>query len=97
MIYFKTPWRHESDNEPVLLYSELDDDRLECRKVEIYRDGRMGFADKNVEFLGAMLGIRQTPSLEEIAALKDFDPVVIGQDEFNKVWEMALNHDVFKE
>jgi hypothetical protein len=90
MIYFKTTWRHDSDNDPVLIYCELNDARWELRKVEVYRDGRMGFANEKEEYLGTMLALRQDPPIEEIAAQPDFEPSVISADEFDAVWSKAL-------
>jgi hypothetical protein len=37
--YFAARWRHDSPHDPVLLFEELNDQRLETRKVEEYADG----------------------------------------------------------
>jgi hypothetical protein len=52
MTYFKCKWNHAYRDEPVLLYSELDEERWETRKVEIFRDGKMGFASRDTELVG---------------------------------------------
>ena len=44
MEYIMVKWLHSHPDEPVLLYSELDKDRWETRKVEVFADGRIGFA-----------------------------------------------------
>ncbi len=46
MKYIKVKWLHSHPDEPVLLYSELDKDRWETRKVEVFADGRIGFAKR---------------------------------------------------
>ena len=39
MEYVLTEWDHDLDDEPYLVYSELDDGRMERRKVEFFRNG----------------------------------------------------------
>ena len=45
MRYIKVKWIHAHANEPVWLYSELDDDFWETRKVEVFPDGTKGHAN----------------------------------------------------
>jgi hypothetical protein len=92
MTYFKCKWNHTFPDEPIMLYSELDDQRWEVRKVEVFRDGRMGFADGEREFGGSGLGLVPTPPLAEIAADPEFEPVEIAQLEFESVWSEAIAH-----
>lgn len=39
MDYVLTEWNHDLDDEPCLVYSELDEGRREVRKVEFFRNG----------------------------------------------------------
>lgn len=39
MQYLLIEWDHDLDDEPYLVYSELDDGRREIRRVEFYRNG----------------------------------------------------------
>lgn len=39
MQYVLAEWEHDLDDEPYLIYSELDDSRRETRRVEFYRNG----------------------------------------------------------
>ena len=39
MRYVLAEWDHDLDDEPHLIYSELDDARRERRRVEFYRNG----------------------------------------------------------
>jgi hypothetical protein len=39
MNYIKVKWNHALPDEPVWFYSELDAERWETRKVEIFADG----------------------------------------------------------
>lgn len=86
MEYFKVLWKHNHADEPVWLYSEIDDDRWETRKVEMFRDGTKGFAAQDVVKGGTFLGLEPIPSLAEIAKDPQFVPSVICKEEFEKVW-----------
>lgn len=39
MEYILMEWDHDLDDEPYLVYSELDERRLETRRVEFFRNG----------------------------------------------------------
>ena len=86
MKYVRVGWRHQHPDEPVILYSELDDNRIEVRKVEVFRDGRCGYASAERASGGTKLGIVAVPELSEIAADPQFEPVEITRDEFEAVW-----------
>ena len=81
-------WKHGLDDEPVILYSELDDDRWERRKVEVFADGRLGFADgdEQTHATNTRLSIEPIPPLDEIAADPQFQPVTISAEEFSTIW-----------
>ena len=68
MTYIRVKWLHSNFEEPVLRYSELNDLRWETRKVEIFADGRFGFAGPNEASEDTGLGLAPVPSLHEIAA-----------------------------
>lgn len=85
-MYIKVEWIHEFSDEPIMLYSELDSDNNEIRKIEIYKDGRYGYADEVSEFGGAMLSEEPLPTIEEIASDKQFKPEVITKNEFEELW-----------
>ncbi len=86
MKYLRCRWIHSHPNEPVLLYSELDDRRMEVRTIEIWRDGRKGFASA-IEFTPETgLGLVPVPELAEIAADPEFEPSEISEAEFEEVW-----------
>ncbi|MEF2253427.1 DUF6881 domain-containing protein [Ralstonia solanacearum] len=83
-------WIHAFPLEPVCIYSEMNSDRWETRKVEIYVDRRRGFSDGTNSVGGSMLSTEPLPSLQEIATDPQFVPVEISQDEFEKIWATAL-------
>jgi hypothetical protein len=85
--YIKVDWIHTHPDEPTVLYSELDMDRWELRKVEVYVDGTMDFADAERSSGTTQLGSLPVTPLEELTS--EFDPKVIYAAEFERVWSMA--------
>jgi hypothetical protein len=86
MRYLRVQWLHSDTDEPVTLYSELDEEGWEVRKVEIFRDGRIGFASTIEESGSTILREKPFPSLEAIAAEPEFRPVLISKEDFEAVW-----------
>jgi hypothetical protein len=87
--YLKAKWKHAFNNEPVFLYSELDGERWELRKVEVFPDGRIGFAGPGVEIGGTRLSEVPLPSFEQIATDPQFEPATISRAEFDAIWAKA--------
>lgn len=89
MKYIKVRWSHASPDDPVLLYSELDTELWETRKVEIYADGSMVFVDRDEPSGDTMPGHEPPPTLNEITADPAFKLADISADEFETVWGRA--------
>ena len=89
MRYLKVDWRHDHPDEPIALYSECDDGGWEVRKVEVFRDGRFGYAGPGSDAEGSRLGTEPLPSLRDIGAAPEFLPRAITQSEFEQVWAAA--------
>ena len=89
MKYVKVRWVHGHSGQPVMLYSELDDDMWEIRKVEVYANGHADFADNEVQSGTTMLGVVPIPPLDQIAADPEFEPMAISAAEFEILWERA--------
>jgi hypothetical protein len=89
MQYIKVAWNHSHADEPIMLYSECDENGWEVRKVEIYRDGRFGYASSTGESEGTRLDIEPLPSVAEIAKQAEFEPTEITKEEFEKAWFAA--------
>ncbi len=82
MQYIQVQWNHNNIQYPILLFSEIDDvSRMELRKVELYRNGIIDFADSGRETGKTKLGIVPLPPLEEIACDSQFIPTQITQQE----------------
>jgi hypothetical protein len=86
MEYIYVEWLHNTKNDPIILISELDENRYELRKIEIYKDGKVGFATKKIEFMDTRLAEVPIPSKEEIAFQDEFLVREITKDEFENYW-----------
>ena len=85
--YYRVEWRHEDDEYPVVLYSALDKDRWEVRKVDVWANG-VGVTSDSVnaqDFQSIFLGAVPTPSLDEINSDPQFVGTEITAAEFDRV------------
>lgn len=89
MKYLKVKWLHDFDDEPVLLYSELTDDRSEVRKVEVFPNGTYGYAYDEKAKGTTQLSDTTFPSEDEIAEDPQFVPETITKEEFEEIWVKA--------
>ncbi len=89
MKHLRVRWFHNSVEDPVVLYSEIDDERWEIRKVDEYVDGRRDLAGTGIETGSTFLAEDQTPSIEEINSDPQFEAVEITAEEFEAVWDQA--------
>ena len=88
--YIRVRWFHSSPDDPVELWSELDADREEVRKVEIWTDGRVGYASSEGETGGTRLGKVAVPPLNEIDLDAQFQTEAITKADFEMCWIDAL-------
>src|ERR1035437_670067 len=77
IAYLKVEWLHSFPDEPRWLYSELDADRNETRKVEGFPDGKLGYAALGKSSGGTRLSEVPIPPNAEIAADPQFRLVEI--------------------
>ncbi len=87
MRYLRVQWLHFHPDEPVEIYSEINDDGWEVRKVEVFPDGSVGFASSSEGIGSTMLSVEPLPALEEIRSDPQFKPTEISRQEFEKMWE----------
>jgi hypothetical protein len=90
MTYLKVVWRHDHPDYPVLLYSELDEERWEVRKVEVFKNGKLGYASKEAKSANTFFGELPVPSFEDIAKNNEFEPTLISKEEFESTWDSAI-------
>jgi hypothetical protein len=89
--YLSVRWLHKSADYPVELWSELDEHRFETRKVEIYADGRVGYASKTERTGDTVLGEEApVPQLTEIASDPEFEPEETSRADFEARWQTRL-------
>ena len=93
--YLYAKWMNAPADSPAEYYSEIDAGRWERRKVEIFADGRAGYASAAGSALDTRLAIVPLPSLAEIAAQKEFEARAINASEFEDVWNKAVRRESF--
>ena len=89
MRYLHVTWRHTNADDPVELFSELDEQSWEVRKVEVFPDGRVAFASATETTETTRLGLEPVPALDQIARDPQFVPEEISKAEFEHVWDSA--------
>ena len=87
--YIVVEWLHTAPDEPISLYYELDADRHERRKMEVYQDGTMHSADSRHGQGSTFLAWEAHPPLTEINADPEFRAREITAQEFESVWKQA--------
>ncbi|MDH0866883.1 hypothetical protein [Mitsuaria sp. GD03876] len=88
--HLKVGWHHEDAAYPVLYFCELDEERYEVRKVEVFADGRMAYAQEGEEVGGSWLGEAPAPSAAEIDADPEFQVLGFSAREFERAWSAAV-------
>ena len=85
--YISVRWLHSNAEDPVLLLSELDEDRWELRKIEIWSDRRKGFADQYENVGGTRLGEVPVPKNDDISSDPEFELTDITEWDFAQEWQ----------
>jgi hypothetical protein len=91
MRYIRVIWKHQDPDDPVIIISEIDADQWEHRKVEIWADGRKGYADRISQAGGTRLGIEPWQDLDQLDADPEFEVHYITGEEFEQVWVKRLD------
>jgi hypothetical protein len=87
--YQKVTWSHDDDEEPVLFLSEVGDDGYEVRRVQIFRDDRSEWTDRDHPTESAYLAEDPVPPVVEIASQPDLEAGEITAAEFERAWSTA--------
>ena len=88
--HFLATWHHEDPHDPIRLYEEVGDDRMELRKVEEFRDGRLVRADPIGDGPTSLSWV-PVPNLAEIESQAEFTVQVLTLAQFDEVWERATD------
>lgn len=86
MQYLDVHWKHDFEDEPIRIISEIDVNGYELRKVEIYHDGKAGYAVADIEHHGTRLSPEAIPTIEEINCDSQFEAVLIDKADFEMHW-----------
>jgi len=89
MRYMKVRWIHDFADEPVLIYSEIEEG-LETRKVECFRDGHLDYASSEASSGSSFLAEGLMPLVQDIGADPEFEAETISYKEFQAVWVRAV-------
>jgi hypothetical protein len=84
--YIRVEWKHDDPRDPIVIYSEIDEAQCEHRKIEVFRDGRQGHADRIEAVGGTTLGLEPWPDLAKLGAEPEFEVADIGAGEFERLW-----------
>lgn len=91
MRYQLVRWLHDLDDEPVLLFSEIDSLGQERRKVDEYRNGRLDLAGPKIQTGSTRLAEIVMPSQAEIDSMDNFEARTIEVEQFEDIWQRALS------
>ena len=88
--YQSVKWIHSNNEYPILLVSELDESRMELRKLEYFKTGNVGIASRKKSSHGTMLGKEPVPNLNEINQDRQFQGTEISKADFESQWEVYV-------
>jgi hypothetical protein len=87
MKYIRLKWNHSNPDEPVWIFSELNAEGKEVRKIECFQNGFCDVANATVSSGTAALMTMPLPDLSLLARRDpEFIPVEITQEQFEEVW-----------
>ncbi len=89
MTYQKVAWNHDSPKFPIEILSELDHERYEMRKIELFRDGRINLAGPEGTPSEEYLSENPFPSDEIIAKQPHLKLLPTSKEEFEQLWQVA--------
>jgi hypothetical protein len=81
--------RRDPPDELDLLVTQQTSALWEVRKVELFRDGRIAYADAKDGTTS--LGDQPVPSIEEIVSNPELAATSIVRDEFEEIWNKAMD------
>ena len=87
MKYFDITWQHDSKDDPYRLLSEVGADGHEIRKLEFFKNGRVGYASEIESSDTTMLSVNRIPNLDVIVSRPDFSGTEISAQQFEQLWQ----------
>ncbi|WP_298035400.1 DUF6881 domain-containing protein [uncultured Dysosmobacter sp.] len=89
MEYVLVEWTHEYEDEPYEIYSELDADRREVRKVEFFRNGLCFSYGGDRGNCDALADVPFPENLRVIGQTEGMTARSISRSHFLEVWNQA--------
>ena len=89
--FLRVRWEHDNDDDPIAMYYELDAERMTCRVVEVFGDGRVQRADTIDPDAPTSLNWEPIPLLGEINQQPEFTGRVITSADFDSVWQRGFS------
>ena len=92
MKYVRLKWNHSNPDEPVWIFSELNEEGREVRKIECFRNGFCDVATALGSSSGSTaLMTLPLPDLSTLAKRDpEFEPQIITKEEFDEVWSKRV-------
>ncbi|MBQ9873354.1 MAG: hypothetical protein IJM30_02730 [Thermoguttaceae bacterium] len=88
-------WFHDNPNDPMLMYSELDEERWETRRLEIYPTGKVARLQGDDDML-ADVPLSDVDDLNELNDCSEFWNEAISKEYFELLWETKTWLEEFK-
>ena len=100
MKYYRTYWEQSSLEYATWIFSEVDNQGYEIRKLEIFLDGKISYYDANIPF-----ELGEFPTDEDLESINDSEEITvieISKNDFEivkaylntgKIWEAFLKKD----
>ena len=70
MLYYKTIWNHRNDYEPIIMYSEIDAERFETKRLDIFPTGEFDVSEISAIDFENILKMYDTEALIEDYCIK---------------------------
>ena len=86
MLYYKTIWNHTNDYDPIIMYSAIDEERYEMKRLDIFRDGHVAYFDTRTP-----MELNEDPypsDFDAINATDEFDVSEISSIDFENILKM---------
>lgn len=97
MEYQHTAWKHHRSDTPVEIYSELDEERWETRKVEVFADGGLRYSD-GVDSTGTCdLSDQPLPPIDPNFENRTLVATAIDESAFERMWDRATGEQTARD
>ena len=86
MKYYRTYWEQSSLKYATWIFSEVDNQGYEIRKLEIFLDGKISYYDANIPF-----ELGEFPTDEDLESINDSEEITvieISKNDFEKTLQL---------